>query len=209
MTIKEAIRHALRLGDVAPNFKAQSSAGEIDFYEFKKGKWAILFSHPGDFTPVCTAELALVGKLSKEWEKRHVAALGLSCDTLESHRQMIADILEIKGVVINYPIVADPERSIAAMYDMLDSKKTGKVDKQGYPLTVRSVFIIDPNNIVRVILYYPDTCGRNFDEILRIMDSLQLTDMFKVATPPNWRIGDDVLIHPEVQKAEADALFPR
>ncbi|KAJ3379075.1 hypothetical protein HDU92_006921 [Lobulomyces angularis] len=201
-------KRGLRLGDVAPNFSAETTAGKIDFHKFKEDKWAILFSHPEDFTPVCTTELGAVAKISSEWEKRNTKVIGLSCNTLESHEKWISDINETQGCDVKFPIIADADRTVATMYGMLDYQDATNVDKKGMPLTVRSVFIIAPNNIIRLIITYPASCGRNFDEVLRVLDSLQLGDKHKIATPVNWKNGDDVIIPPSVKNEEADKLFP-
>ncbi|KAJ3102567.1 hypothetical protein HDU97_000436 [Phlyctochytrium planicorne] len=199
----------LRLGDVAPNFTAPTTKGEINFHNFKKGSWAILFSHPEDFTPVCTTELGQVAKLDAEWQKRGVKVLGLSCNTLQSHAAWIADINETQNCQVEFPIVADADRQIATLYDMLDYQDETNKTKEGMPLTVRAVFIIDPKNVIRLMLIYPASTGRNFDEILRVVDSLQLVDRKKVATPANWRgIEDDVIIHNSISNEDAAKLFP-
>ncbi|KAJ3090828.1 hypothetical protein HK102_002522 [Quaeritorhiza haematococci] len=199
----------LRLGDVAPNFKAHTTGGEIDFHQWKEGSWAILFSHPEDFTPVCTTELGQAAKLAPEWEKRNVKIIGLSCNTLESHEKWIEDINETQHTNVKFPIIADPDRKIATTYDMLDYQDATNVDKKGMPLTVRSVFIIDTKNKIRLILTYPAVCGRNFNEILRVVDSMQLGDKHRIATPANWKgPEEDIIIHASVSNEEADKLFP-
>ncbi|KAJ3057016.1 hypothetical protein HK097_001500 [Rhizophlyctis rosea] len=199
----------LRLGDIAPDFLAQTTKGDIQFHQWKEGTWAILFSHPEDFTPVCTTELGRVAKLAPEWEKRNVKVVGLSCNTLESHEQWIADIDETQNTSVQFPIIADAERKIATVYDMLDKQDATNVDKKGMPLTVRSVFVIDPKNVIRLIITYPASTGRNFDEILRVVDSLQLADKKKIATPEGWRgLQDEVIVHNSVNNEEAAKLFP-
>ena len=198
----------LRLGSVAPNFQAETTQGPIDFHEFKKDSWAILFSHPEDFTPVCTTELGAAARLSKEWKDRGVKIIGLSCNTLLSHEEWIKDINETQNVSLEFPIIADSTRQIATLYDMLDYQDVTNIDKQGMPLTVRSVFFLDKSNKIRTILTYPASAGRNFDEILRIVDSLQLTDSKKVATPAGWTRGSKVIIHNSVSNDEASKLFP-
>ncbi|KAJ3044308.1 hypothetical protein HDV00_002628 [Rhizophlyctis rosea] len=199
----------LRLGDIAPDFTAQTTKGEIQFQKWKENSWAILFSHPEDFTPVCTTELGRVAKLAPEWEKRNVKVVGLSCNTLESHEQWISDIDETQNTSVQFPIIADADRKIATVYDMLDKQDATNVDKKGMPLTVRSVFVIDPKNVIRLIITYPASTGRNFDEILRVVDSLQLADKKKIATPEGWRgIQDDVIVHNSVNNEEAAKLFP-
>ncbi|KAI8837093.1 thioredoxin-like protein [Chytridium lagenaria] len=199
----------VRLGDIAPTFTAATTKGEISFHAYKQGAWAILFSHPEDFTPVCTTELGQVAKLNDEWEKRGVKVLGLSCNTLESHEAWIADIDETQNCSVKFPIIADKDRKIATLYDMLDHQDATNIDKVGMPLTVRSVFIIDPKNVIRLILTYPASTGRNFDEILRTIDSLQLVDQHKIATPANWKgINEEVIIHASVSNDEAAKIFP-
>ncbi|KAL2917433.1 peroxiredoxin 1 [Polyrhizophydium stewartii] len=200
--------HALRLGDIAPNFEAATTQGDVDFHVFKKDSWAILFSHPEDFTPVCTTELGAVARLSSEWAARGVKPIGLSCNTLESHAEWIADINETQSADVRFPIIADADRRVATLYNMLDFQDATNVDKKGMPLTVRSVFIIDPKHVIRTIITYPASTGRNFNEILRVVDSLQLSDKRKIATPVNWVPGDDVIIPPSVKQEDADRLFP-
>ncbi|KAJ3289054.1 hypothetical protein HK104_007778 [Borealophlyctis nickersoniae] len=199
----------LRLGDIAPDFTAPSTKGEVKFHAWKEGSWAILFSHPEDFTPVCTTELGRVAKLADEWKKRNVKVIGLSCNTLESHEGWIADINETQSTNVQFPILADADRKVATLYDMLDHQDATNVDKKGMPLTVRSVFIVDPKNVIRLIITYPASTGRNFDEVLRVIDSLQLGDKRKIATPEGWRgVQDDVIVHNSVSNEEAAKLFP-
>src|ERR1019366_5036406 len=194
---------AIRLGDEVPNFSAYTTEGKIDFYEWKAGKWAILFSHPKDFTPVCTTELGAVAKLKPEFDKRNVKVLAVSVDDVASHGKWAGDIEETQGAKLNYPILADPDRKVATLYGMIHPNANDT-------LTVRSVFIIDPNKKVRLTLTYPASTGRNFDEILRVVDSLQLTDSHSVATPANWKDGDDVIIVPSLQDPEVlKAKFPK
>jgi alkyl hydroperoxide reductase subunit AhpC len=192
----------LRLGDKAPDFTQDSTLGPISFSEWKGDSWAILFSHPADFTPVCTTELGMVARLKPEFDKRNVKAIGLSVDTSESHGKWSADIEETQGSALNFPLLADSDRKVAQLYDMIHPEASATA-------TVRSVFIVDPKGIVRLTLTYPASAGRNFDEILRVIDSLQLTDSEKVATPVNWRQGDEVVILPAVTNEEADKLFPQ
>ena len=187
MTVKGLI-----LGDKSPNFTAETTQGSIDFLNWKKCSWAILFSHPEDFTPVCTTELGAVAKLKDEWIKRSVKVIGLSCNTLESHEEWIKDINETQNSLVSFPIIADADRKVATLYGMLDAQDPTNIDKAGMPLTVRSVFIIDPMDTIRLMITYPASTGRNFDEILRVVDSLQTCDLHKVATPVNWKAGDDV-----------------
>ena len=183
---------SIKLGETAPNFKQNSTIGNIDFYNYLGDSWGILFSHPKDFTPVCTTELGTVAKLGDEFEKRNVKVLALSVDSRDSHEQWIEDINETQKTTVNFPIVADEDRSVASAYGMIHPEADNT-------LTVRSVFIIDPNKKVRLTLTYPAPTGRNFDEILRAVDGLQLTDTHSVATPANWTDGADVIILPSVQ----------
>jgi alkyl hydroperoxide reductase subunit AhpC len=193
---------SIRLGDVAPNFKAPTTEGDIDFHEWKKGSWAVLFSHPKDFTPVCTTELGYTAKLKGEFAKRGVKVIGLSVDSVDDHKKWAGDIERTQGHAVNFPMIGDPERKVADLYDMIHPNANNT-------LTVRSVFIIDPSDKVRLMLTYPASTGRNFDEILRVIDSLQLTDGYKVATPVNWKDGDDVIIVPAVSNDDAKKLFPK
>jgi len=195
---------ALRIGDVAPNFSGKSSVGDFDFYHYKTNSWGILFSHPKDFTPVCTTELGELQRKKPEFEKRNVKLVGLSVDTADSHSGWVKDINEVNKVTVDYPIFADSDRKVAQLYNMLDQTN---LDAPGLPLTVRSVFVIDPNHKIRLILTYPASCGRNFDELVRVIDSLQLTDRSKVVTPANWKPGDDVIISPAVSNDQAKELF--
>ncbi len=192
----------LRLGDKAPDFTQESTQGPINFGEWKGDSWAILFSHPADFTPVCTTELGMVARLKPEFDRRNVKAIGLSVDSAESHTKWAGDIAETQGTALNFPLLADGDRKVAQLYDMIHPEASATA-------TVRSVFVIDPKGIVRLSLTYPASAGRNFDEILRVVDSLQLTDKEKVATPVNWQRGDEVVILPAVTNDEADTLFPQ
>ena len=193
---------AIRLGDVAPNFKAPTTEGDIDFHEWKKGSWAVLFSHPKDFTPVCTTELGYTAKLKDEFAKRGVKVIGLSVDSVEDHNKWAGDIERTQGQAVNFPMIGDPDRKVATLYDMIHPNANNT-------LTVRSVFVIDPDNKVRLTLTYPASTGRNFDEILRVIDSLQLTDGYKVATPVNWKNGEDVIIVPSLSNDDAKKLFQK
>ncbi|MHC4512251.1 MAG: peroxiredoxin [Planctomycetota bacterium] len=193
---------SLRLGDTAPDFTQESTQGTISFHEWLGNSWGILFSHPKDFTPVCTTELGEVARLKSEWDKRNIKVLGLSVDNLTDHEQWSADIEETQGVGVNFPILADQDRKVSQLYDMIHPN----MDET---FTVRSVFIIDHNKKIRLVITYPMTAGRNFREILRTIDSMQLTDQFKVATPVNWKHGEDVIIVPAVSNDEADNLFPK
>jgi len=192
---------AVRLGDIAPDFEADTTDGKVNFHDWKKDSWAVLFSHPKDVTPVCTTELGYTAKLKSEFDKRNVKVIGLSVDSVESHVKWEKDIEETQGQAVNFPMIGDPERSVATLYDMIHPNANDT-------MTVRSVFIVDPNNKVRLTITYPASTGRNFDEILRVIDSLQLTDKHKVATPVNWKHGDDVIIVPAVSNDDAKALFP-
>ena len=191
----------LRLGDTAPDFTADTTEGKVQFHQWLGDKWGILFSHPRDFTPVCTTELGYVAKLKPEFEKRNVKPIGLSVDPVESHKGWTNDIKETQGAAVNFPIIADPERKVANQYGMMHPS-------HDEVYTVRTVFVIDPAKKVRLMITYPQTCGRNFDEILRVIDSLQLTDRHKVATPVNWKHGEDVIIVPAVSDDEAKQKFP-
>jgi alkyl hydroperoxide reductase subunit AhpC len=192
----------LRLGDKAPDFTQESTQGPIHFSDWKGDSWAILFSHPADFTPVCTTELGMVARLKPEFDKRNVKAIGLSVDPVDSHGRWARDIEETQGAALNFPLIADSDRKVAQLYDMLHPESNGTA-------TVRSVFVIDPSGVLRLTLTYPASTGRNFDEILRVIDSLQLTDSAKVATPVNWWRGDEVVILPAIPNEEADRLFPQ
>lgn len=192
---------ALRLGDEAPDFRQQSTEGEIDFHQWLGDSWAILFSHPADFTPVCTTELGTVAKLKPEFERRNVKPIGLSVDAVDRHEGWAKDIEETQGVSPNFPLVADADRKVSELYDMIHPEADATA-------TVRSVFIIDPQKKIRLTLTYPASTGRNFDELLRVIDSLQLTEYQKVATPANWQDGDEVVILPAIPNDEADRLFP-
>ena len=191
----------IRLGDQAPDFEADTTEGPIRFHEWKQGSWAVLFSHPKDFTPVCTTELGMTAKLKDEFAKRNTKVIGLSVDSVEDHKRWASDIEETQGQAVNFPMIGDADRTVADLYDMIHPNANDT-------LTVRSVFVIDPNNKVRMALTYPASTGRNFNEILRVIDSLQLTDSHKVATPANWTQGDDVIIAPALSNDEAKELFP-
>ncbi|MGI4813626.1 MAG: peroxiredoxin [Janthinobacterium lividum] len=183
---------ALHLGDTAPDFEQDSSIGRIKFHEWAGNSWIILFSHPSDFTPVCTTELGLTAKLQSQFEKRNVKAIALSVDDVESHKTWLKDIEETQKTVVGFPIIADKDKKVATLYDMIHPSQSGTA-------TVRSVFIIDPAKKVRLTLTYPMAIGRNFDEILRVIDALQLSDGYSVATPGNWKDGDDVIIPLTIQ----------
>jgi len=198
----------LRLGTIAPNFDADTTKGPINFHEFIGDKWVVLFSHPEDFTPVCTTELGAFAKLEPEFTRRGVKLIGLSANTLEKHELWIKDIDEITGSHLSFPIISDKQRQVAYLYDMLDYQDTTNVDEKGIAFTIRSVFVIDPKKTIRTILSYPASTGRNTAEVLRIVDSLQTGDKHKVTTPINWVPGDDVIVHPSVKNEQAKELFP-
>jgi len=186
---------SIRLGDIAPDFTQQSTAGEIRFQEWLGDSWGVLFSHPKDFTPVCTTELGATAKLADEFKKRNVKAIAVSVDPLESHNGWVGDINETQNTKVNFPILADPDKKVANLYDMIHPNANDT-------LTVRSLFVIDPKKKVRLTITYPASTGRNFDEVLRVIDSLQLTDKHSVATPANWKQGEDVIIVPSLQDPE-------
>jgi alkyl hydroperoxide reductase subunit AhpC len=192
---------AVELGTIAPDFTQDSTAGEISFHKWLGSSWGVLFSHPKDFTPVCTTELAEAARLKPEFDKRNVKIIGLSVDALGSHRGWAEDIEETQGQKLNFPVIADGDKTVSALYGMIHPAADPA-------LTVRSVFVIDPNKKVRLTLTYPPSTGRNFAEILRVIDSLQLTDAHKVATPVNWQYGDDVIIVPSLSDEDAKQRFP-
>jgi len=194
---------SLLLGDVAPNFEQDTSIGRIRFHDWAGDSWVVLFSHPADFTPVCTTELGLTGKLEQEFDKRNVKAIALSVDDAESHRNWIKDIEDTQKTAVGFPIIADQDRSVAKLYEMIHPQQSDTV-------TVRTVFIIDPAKKLRLNLTYPLNVGRNFDEILRVIDALQLSDKYSCATPGNWRPGDEVVIPPSIQdEAVIREKFPK
>ncbi|KAI9733051.1 MAG: peroxiredoxin 1 [Cirrosporium novae-zelandiae] len=199
----------LRLGSVAPNFDAETTNGPINFHEFIGDKWVVLFSHPEDYTPVCTTELGAFAKLEPEFTKRGVKLIGLSANTIDSHSGWIKDINEISNTTLKFPIIGDKERKVAYLYDMLDHQDLTNVDEKGIAFTIRSVFIIDPNKKIRLILSYPASTGRNTAEVLRVVDSLQTGDKYKITTPINWLPGDDVIVAPSVKDEQAKTLFPQ
>lgn len=193
---------SLRLGDEAPDFTAETTAGTIHFHEWLGNSWGVLFSHPADFTPVCTTELGYTAKLKDEFAKRNVKVLALSVDGIESHHEWVKDIEETQHVTMNFPIIADPDKKVATLYDMMHPNASEK-------FTVRSVFVIGPDKKIKLTITYPASTGRNFDEILRVIDSLQLTANYSVATPVNWKEGEDVVIAPAVSDADAEVKFPK
>jgi alkyl hydroperoxide reductase subunit AhpC len=201
---------ALRIGDEVLNFQAQTTEGQIDFHQWIGGGWAMLFSHPKDFTPVCTTELGYMARIKPEFDKRNCKIIGLSVDSVEDHRKWAKDIEQTQGAAPNYPLIGDPELKVAKLYDMLPAEAAGEA-KARTPqdnATVRSVFLIGPDRKIRLILTYPMSTGRNFDEVLRVLDSIQLTAKHKVATPVNWKHGEEVIILASVPDEEAKKLFP-
>jgi len=193
---------ALRLGDMAPNFKAQTTAGEIDFYEYLGNSWGILFSHPADYTPVCTTELGKTALLKDEFAKRNVKVVAVSVDPLDRHAGWVRDINETQNVEVDFPLVADSDRNVATLYDMIHPNASATA-------TVRSLFVIGPDKLVKLIITYPASTGRNFNEVLRVVDSLQLTANHSVATPADWIHGEDVIVVPAVSTEDALQKFPK
>jgi alkyl hydroperoxide reductase subunit AhpC len=193
---------ALQLGDEAPDFTADTTDGTISFHEWLGDGWGILFSHPKDFTPVCTTELGTVAKLKPEFDKRNAKAIAISVDSLDSHNGWVPDIEETQGTAVNFPIIADPDRKVAELYGMIHPNMAETV-------TVRSVFIIGPDKKIKLMITYPQSTGRNFQEILRVLDSLQLTAQFSVSTPADWKDGDDVIIAPAIADEQAKEKFPK
>ncbi len=193
---------SLRLGDVAPNFKAQTTAGEIDFYEFLGNSWGILFSHPADYTPVCTTELGKTALLNEEFAKRNVKVLAVSVDPLDKHHGWVKDINETQNCDVNFPIIADEDRTVANLYDMIHPNASATA-------TVRSLFVIAPDKTLKLTITYPASTGRNFVEVLRVVDSLQLTANHSVATPADWKHGEDVIVVPSVSTEDAEKKFPK
>jgi alkyl hydroperoxide reductase subunit AhpC len=191
----------VRIGDDAPNFTCDTTEGKVDFYDWKAGKWAVLFSHPRDFTPVCTTELGAVARLKPEFDKRNTKVIAVSVDALQDHFRWVGDINEVCKTEVNFPMIADPDKSVANLYDMIHPNASDTA-------TVRSVFIVGPDNKVKLMLTYPASTGRNFQEILRVIDSLQLTAGHKVSTPADWKQGEDVIIGSAVSDDDAKKLFP-
>jgi len=204
---------SLRLGSIAPDFSAETTAGSINFHEWIGDSWAILFSHPGDFTPVCTTELGEVARRADDFAKRNVKVIGISANGLDDHHAWVQDINEYGAkygpTEVRFPIIADADRKISTLYDMLDEQDATNRDDKGLPFTIRTVFVIDPKKVIRLTISYPASTGRNFDEVLRVIDSLQLGDKHRVTTPVNWKKGDDVIVHPAVKNDEAKQLFPQ
>lgn len=193
---------SLRLGDVAPDFTAESTAGKINFHEFLGDSWGVLFSHPADYTPVCTTELGAVAKLREEFAQRNVKVIALSVDGLESHKGWIGDINETQNTQVNFPIIADEDKKVSALYDMIHPNANES-------FTVRSVFVIGPDKKIKLTITYPASTGRNFDELLRVIDSLQLTANYSVATPANWKEGEEVVVAPAIKTEDIPACFPK
>jgi len=201
----------LRLGDEAPDFTAETTEGTINFHEYLGDSWGVLFSHPKDFTPVCTTELGYMAKIKPEFDKRKVKILGLSVDPLESHKGWVGDIEETQGHAPNYPLIADVDFNVAKLYDMLPAETSGdpKARTPVQNMTVRNVFVVGPDKKLKLILIYPMSTGRNFDEVLRAIDSMQLTANYSVSTPANWQQGDDVIIAPAISDEDAKEKFPK
>ena len=193
---------SLLLGDTAPDFEAETTEGKISFHDWIGDDWVVFLSHPADFTPVCTTEIGYTAKLKDKLAERGAKAIVISADSLEDHKNWIKDVEETQGAKVEFPLIADPDRKVATLYNMIHPNADAKV-------TVRAVYVIDPNKKIRASIIYPPSAGRNFDEILRLIDSLQLTDGYKVATPVNWQVGEDVIIVPSVSDEDADKMFPK
>ena len=201
---------SLRINDQAPNFQSETTQGKIDFHEWIGDGWAVLFSHPKDFTPVCTTELGYMAKIQPEFEKRNTKIIGLSIDSTGDHDKWLQDVVEVGGSPVNYPIIADTDLNVAKLYNMFPAEETGTAEGRTAMTnaTVRSVFVIGPDKNIKLMITYPMTTGRNFDEILRVIDSMQLTAKHRVATPVNWKQGEDVIIVPAVSNEEAEKIYP-
>ncbi len=201
---------SLRINDLAPNFQAETTQGPIDFYEWIGEGWAVLFSHPKDFTPVCTTELGYMARIQPEFEKRNTKIIGLSIDPLEEHQEWLKDVEAVGGAKVTYPLIADTSLGIAKLYNMFPADETGTSEGRTAALnaTVRSVFVVGPDRRIKLILTYPMTTGRNFDEVLRVLDAMQLTDKHQVATPVNWKSGEKVIIVPTIPDDEAKDIYP-
>ncbi len=201
---------SLRINDQAPNFQAETTQGEIDFHEWIGDGWAVLFSHPKDFTPVCTTELGYMAKIQPEFEKRNTKIIGLSIDPTGDHDKWLQDVVDVGGSPVNYPVIADTDLNVAKLYNMFPAEETGTAEGRTAMTnaTVRSVFVIGPDKNIKLMITYPMTTGRNFDEILRVIDSMQLTAKHRVATPVNWKQGEDVIIVPAVSNEEAEKIYP-
>jgi len=202
---------SLRINDQAPNFQVETTHGKIDFHEWIGDKWAVLFSHPKDFTPVCTTELGYMASIQAEFDKRNTKIIGLSIDPLSDHEKWLKDVEDVGGSAVRYPVIADTDLHVAKLYNMFPADETGSADGRTAltNATVRSVFIIGPDKNIKLMMTYPMTTGRNFNEILRVIDSMQLTAKHKVATPVNWKQGDDVIIVPSVSNEEAQKIYPQ
>lgn len=201
---------SLRINDQAPNFQAQTTQGKIDFHNWIGDKWVVLFSHPKDFTPVCTTELGYMASIQSEFDKRNTKIIGLSIDSLDDHQKWLKDVEEVGGASIGYPVIADTDLQIAKLYNMFPADETGSAEGRTAVTnaTVRSVFVVGRDKNIKLMMTYPMTTGRNFNEILRVIDSMQLTAKHKVATPANWQMGDDVIIVPSVTNEEAEKIYP-
>jgi len=199
---------SLRLGSIAPDFEAETTQGRIRFHDWIGDSWAILFSHPADFTPVCTTELGEVARRAPDFKKRNVKVIGISANELESHEKWIQDINKVGQTDVQFPIIADADRKISTLYDMLDAQDASNVDAKGIPFTIRTVFVIDPKKVIRLTVSYPAAVGRSFDEVVRIIDALQAGDKYRIATPVNWKPGQDVIVNAAVPDTEARKLFP-
>lgn len=201
---------SLLINDQAPNFQVDTTQGKIDFHEWIGESWAVLFSHPKDFTPVCTTELGYLAQIQPEFENRNTKIIGLSIDPINDHKQWLADVEEVGNTVVNYPVIADTDLKVAKLYNMFPADETGSAEGRTAMTnaTVRSVFVIGPDKNIKLMIIYPMTTGRNFDEILRVIDSMQLTAQYKVATPVNWKQGEDVIIVPSVSNEEAAKIYP-
>jgi alkyl hydroperoxide reductase subunit AhpC len=202
---------SLRINDQAPNFQVETTHGKIDFHEWIGDKWAVLFSHPKDFTPVCTTELGYMASIQAEFDKRNTKIIGLSIDPLNDHEKWLKDVEDVGGSAVRYPVIADTDLHVAKLYNMFPADETGSAEGRTAVTnaTVRSVFIIGPDKNIKLMMTYPMTTGRNFNEILRVIDSMQLTTKHKVATPVNWKQGDDVIIVPSVSNEEAQKIYPQ
>ena len=201
---------SLRINDQAPNFQVNTTQGAIDFHEWIGDSWAVLFSHPKDFTPVCTTELGYMAKIQSEFEKRNTKIIALSIDPVEDHNEWLKDVEEVGGSPVNYPVIADTDLSVAKLYNMFPADETGSAEGRTAMTnaTVRSVFVVGPDKNIKLMITYPMTTGRNFDEVLRVIDSMQLTAKHKVATPVNWQDGEDVIIVPAVSNEDAEKIYP-
>lgn len=201
---------SLRINDQAPNFQAETTQGKIDFHEWIGDSWAVLFSHPKNFTPVCTTELGYMASIKDEFDKRNTKIIGLSIDPVAEHHEWLKDVEEVSGANVSYPVIADTDLNVAKLYNMFPADETGSAEGRTAVTnaTVRSVFVVGPDKNIKLMIVYPMTTGRNFDEILRVLDSMQLTAQHKVATPVNWTDGDDVIIVPAVSNEEAEKVYP-